>query len=420
MKKIAFLSFHSDPLATPGSRESGGQNIYTFNLMKNLDKLGWSIDLFTRLDFRHKKLEVKLGKNSRVIRLPVGPLGYVPKEELQKFFPEALEKINSFIYKHRISYDLFYGHHYDGGWLGLKLKEKWQKPLVVTFHSLGKIRQATFLKHKKAERLNGLFLSRLQKEEEIVKEADLIISLSEEEKSQLINLYQAQAEKIFIVPPGLDIEHFRPVEKNQARETLHLPLDYFLVLYLGRLEWRKGLGTLIKSLSLLKEKISKVMLIIVGGKIFGAHKNPDDFAEYERLRQKAKEEGVGDLVKFVGQVPHQRVYLYLSAADVLAIPSYYEPFGLVALEGMASKTPVVASRVGGLKEIIQDGENGLLVEPYNPYELSEKIFLLFQNKELAKTLTEKAFNFVQTKFSWSEVAQKISQILISYFPSLAE
>jgi glycosyltransferase involved in cell wall biosynthesis len=127
----------------------------------------------------------------------------------------------------------------------------------------------------------------------------------------------------------------------------------FIILFVGRMEWRKGIATLIHALKLVKEKISNAKLVVVGGKIFGEQFNEADKKEYERLLEVAdKLHNVKDDVKFVGAVNHGDLPKYYSSADVLVIPSYYEPFGLVAIEGLASKVPVVASRVGGLKVTI--------------------------------------------------------------------
>jgi len=167
---------------------------------------------------------------------------------------------------------------------------------------------------------------------------------------------------------------------------------------------------LISATKLLKNEIPKIKTIIVGGRIYGKQKNIEDFKEYQRLLKKAEEEGVKELIQFVGAVDNGQLPLFYSAADIFVIPSYYEPFGLVTLEASACKVPIIASRVGGLETIIQDGENGFLFEPRNPLDLKEKVLQLQKSKELMEVFTENAYRNVVANYSWQNVAAKINNI----------
>jgi len=407
--RIAMFGIHSDPLAPLGSQEAGGQNVYIYSLVKELDKKGWNVDVFTRYDQLHKKNVAFIGRKSRVIRLKGGPIKYIPKTELFDHFPELYQNFLKFI-NYKNPYCIFHGHHWDGGWMALKASEQFKKPFVENFHSLGKIRFQT----KKQYLLNGneaeFFEKRFALEEEIVKKSDIIISLAESEKNDLKNHYQAQEDKIKVVPGGVNLKNFRQIDRVKAREEINFGKDDFILLFVGRLEWRKGIGTLISATNLLRNEIKNLKVIVVGGKIYGKQKNLKDFKEYQRLSGKIKEEKVQDLITFTGRVDNGRLPFFYSAADILVIPSYYEPFGLVALEGMACKVPVVASRVGGLATIIHEGENGFLFEPRNPLDLKEKVLQIFRSKETADRLVENAYNKVKDNFSWKEISSKIEEI----------
>ena len=407
--RIAMFGIHSDPLAPLGSQEAGGQNIYIYSLVRELDKRGWSIDVFTRHDQLHKKTISFIGKQSRVIRLKGGPIKHLPKTELFDYFPELYKEFLNFV-GHRNPYCLFHGHHWDGGWMALKASEQFKKPFVENFHSLGKIRFQT----KKQYLLNGneaeFFEKRFALEEEIVKKSDIIISLAESEKNDLKNNYQVQEEKIKVVPGGVNLKHFRQIDRAKVREEMNFKEGDFILLFVGRLEWRKGVGTLISAAGLLRKEIDNLKVIVVGGKIYGKQKNSKDFKEYQRLVEKAKEEKVEDIINFTGRVDNGRLPFFYSVANVLVIPSYYEPFGLVALEGMACKTPIVASRIGGLAIIIQEGINGLLFEPRNPLDLKKNVLKIFESKGLAEKLSENAYNKVKQDFSWKEISSKIEKI----------
>jgi D-inositol-3-phosphate glycosyltransferase len=411
--RVAMFSIHADPLAAIGSRESGGQNVYIRNLVINLDKRGRKIDVFTRLDDPKKKTVAKIGKNSRVIRLKDGKPTYIPKGQLHPYFPGIYREFLKFI-DSKNPYKLFHGHHYDGGLIALMAHRKFHKPLIVNFHSLGRVRFQTQRQYSIDVNERKVLEERFEIEQKIIEEASLIISLADTEKRDLNLLYGANPDKIKVIPGGVDIKEFMPASKNKAREILRLSKEDFILLFVGRLEWRKGIGTLISSAKLLREFIPNIKALIVGGKIFGLRKNKDDWNEYQRLLKKAEEEEVSDNMRFVGRVDQGRLPLFYSAADILVIPSYYEPFGLVALEGMASQIPIIASRKGGLRLTVKDGQTGLLFEPRNPFDLREKVLRIYRSQELTALLIKNAYQDVLENYSWSYVSEKINNIYESF------
>lgn len=403
------FSVHSDPLALLGSQESGGQNIYIRRLVEALEKFGWSIDVFTRLDSPHKKELVSFGKRSRVIRLKAGPIHYFFKKDLFSVLSEFFNNFLKFI-NFKNPYSLFHGHYWDGGWVAIRAHSKFLTPFIENFHSLGKVRFGTRERYLKDNKEQEVKEKRFGIEKDIINHASLIISLAQSEKNDLINLYNAPQEKIIVVPGGVNLKQFVNAPKDKVRENLHFDKNDFILLYVGRLEWRKGIETLISSVKLLKNDIPNIKAVIVGGRIYGKQKNNEDFKEYQRLSKKAEEDGVKDLIKFMGRLDNDRLPLIYSAADIFIIPSYYEPFGLVALEAAACKVPIIASRVGGLQTIIYEGENGLLFEPRNPFDLKEKVLQLKKSEELSKTLTENAYCDVVANYSWKNIATKINDI----------
>ncbi len=403
------FSVHSDPLALLGSQESGGQNIYIHRLVEELEKFDWQIDVFTRLDSLHKKPLVNFRKRSRVIRLKGGPTSYLTKNDIFSILPQFFNNFLTFI-DFKNPYILFHGHHWDGGWMALRAKEKFSIPFIENFHSIGIVRFNTKKKYLMNKENQDIQEKRITLEKDIINHSSLIISLSETEKNDLVNLYHSPPEKIRVVPGGVNLRQFVNTPKDKARDKLGFNQGDFILLYVGRLEWRKGIGTLISAVKLLKNDLPNIKAIIVGGCIYGKQKNVDDFKEYQRLFKKSEEEGVKDLVRFMGRVDNGRIPLLYSAADVFVIPSYYEPFGLVALEAEACKVPIVASRVGGLTTIIQDGKNGLLFEPRNPLDLKEKVLQIRKSADLAKTLVDNAYRDVVANYSWKNIAAKINDI----------
>lgn len=408
-KRIAMFSIHSDPLASLGSQEAGGQNVYVRYLAEELEKFGWSVDIFTRWDSGHKKQIANITKNTRVIRLKGGPVRYVPKTELLALLPEIFNNFLVYI-NFQNPYHLFHGHYWDGGWMGVQASQKFQKPFVHNFHSLGIIRTETKKRYLKNGNEQEYSSKRLNIENEIIKSASKIICLSETEKLNLNRFYGCPLDKIAVVPGGVNLKYWPLLEKQKAREILGLKAEEFVILFIGRLEWRKGVGTLLSACRLLRDEIPNLKILIVGGKIFGRNKNNADYKEYKRLLKKAEEEKINDISVFVGNVDHPRLPFYYCSADVFVIPSYYEPFGLVALEAMASKVPTVSSNVGGLAATIKDNNTGLLFEPRNALDLKEKIMALYKSKELTTALVESAYKDVAQNYSWRQIVSKISEI----------
>jgi len=409
LKRLAMFSIHSDPLAAIGSHGSGGQNVYVYNLAFNLDKLGWAVDIFTRLDDAKKKIISYIGKHSRVIRLKVGEPSYIQKGNLHSYFPEIYQKFLEFI-NFQDSYNVFHGHHYDGGYLAVKACQSFKKPMVINFHSLGGVRFKTQQLYKQSFKEEKILEERLIIEKEIIEKSSKIISLAETEKRDLNLLYHAPLEKIAIIPGGVNLKQFFSIDKNIARGKINLSKEKFILLFVGRLEWRKGVGTLISAIKLLKEVIPQINLVIVGGKIFGLRKNKDDWQEYQRLLKKVEEENVREYTRFIGRVDQSCLKLFYSSADIVVIPSYYEPFGLVALEAMATQRPVIASRKGGLRLIIKEGESGLLFEPRNSIDLKNQVLKIYQSSILANQLVKNAYQSILEKYSWGKVANQINDI----------
>ncbi len=407
-KRIAMFSIHSDPLARLGSQQAGGQNLYVRLLTEELTKIGWEVDVFTRLDDQRKKQIVQINKKSRVIRLKGGKIGYISKEELMTVLPEIYNNFLSFI-NFENSYSLFHGHYWDGGWMALKAHLHFHRPLVTNFHSLGLIKMQTKERYLMDKNNSSYFTERLNIENEIAKNSSVIVSLAKTEREELQQFYGCPEEKCEVVPGGVDLKRWNRVEKSKAREILNLDQKSFILLYVGRLEWRKGIGTLLSAGRLLKNEIPNLKILIVGGKIFGRQRNTDDYKEYNRLLKKAEQEGIEDITKFVGSISNQRLHFFYSASDILVIPSYYEPFGLVALEGMASNVPVIASNVGGLMNIVENAKDGFLFEPRNPLSLKEKVSLIYNSQELRQRLAQNGYEKVKN-YSWNSMVKKIDGI----------
>lgn len=412
--RILLISDHADPLAEIGSKEAGGQNIYVLYLAKFLSRLGVFVDVFTRLDRKNKKEVVKLNNYLRIIRVKAGPKHYIPRDNFLELIDEFASNILQRIKREKIKYDLIHSNYWFSGLIGLKIIKKIKIPLVHTYHSIGKVRFDALKKFKIQKSDYVLFQKRILKEKEIAKKAKGIIATSPIEKQIIKKLFKTPGKKIKMIPIGVDKKVFYPIDKNKARRALRLSLRKKIIIYVGRIEWRKGIGTLLFALFALKKIVKQCpdshLYIIGGGRSLVAKQL--DMAEQERLLNIANELNLKNYVFFLGPKQQRMLYKYYSAADVVVVPSYYEPFGIVPLEAMACGTPVVASKTGGLKFTVKDGLSGYQVRPRDYKDLAEKIIkILKKGKSYFKT---NCIERVNKKFSW----EKISKQYYNYFQEL--
>jgi D-inositol-3-phosphate glycosyltransferase len=258
------------------------------------------------------------------------------------------------------------------------------------FHTLGEIKNRASLSEHETD-------LRIRSESEIIHGADRVICATELERAAIGRLYAANADKITVIPLGVDLERFRPGGKDVARTELGLE-DERVILFVGRIEPLKGVDILINAAAIIESDIDCTVLIVGG--------DTSSRAQVEKLRSLAREKGIEQRVAFVGAVDHEKLPLYYNAADVCVVPSHYESFGLVAIEAMASGVPVVASRVGGLTDTVKHGETGYLIPWLCPEPFAERIELLLENEPLRRNLGEAA-RLAVDRYRWENVAGAI-------------
>lgn len=388
--RIAMLSAHTSPLGRLGSSKAGGMNVYVRETALELGRLGYQVDVFTRDDGVTEPV-VDLAPGVRVVHLEAGPRTPLDKEALWEAMPAFLNSLRVFRARAGLRYDLVHSHYWMSGWAGTYLQRLWNVPHITMFHTLGEVKnRAREDEHEPSYRIRA--------ERRIVETADAVVAATEDEVMLLERLYQADAEQIAIIPCGVDVHSFRPHEQEAARGALGLGPEP-LVLFVGRLEPLKGLDLLVEALPLLAES---AVLLVVGG-----DEQARDYVS--SLQARAAELGVADRLRFVGAVPHDRLPLYYAAADLCAVPSFYESFGLVALEAMACGTPVVASRVGGLPATVRDGENGYLIPWRSPQAFAARMNAIVTDPEGRERMSRNARRTAE-RFQWARVACDLDQL----------
>ena len=398
MGRIALLSFHGCPVARLGEKDTGGMNVYVLQLAREFAKQGDLVDVYTRFHDPADPQVVDLSDGARVIHLKAGPYD-TTKQDLYQYIPEFLNALCSFQRSEGLDYDIIHSHYWLSGRIGLALRERWNVPHVATFHTLAK----TKLRARAGERESDL---RSAIEKRVIDEADAIIVSTEQEKEDIVRLYDGRSRTIEVIPAGVDLELFQPMDEAHAKSVLGL-CDKRVVLYVGRIEPLKGIDILLQSIALLEDG-SNIRLLIVGGSLDGDE-------ELERMKDLAVELDLEDRVTFTGSVSQTELPMYYAAADVFVLPSHYESFGLVALEAMACGTPVVASRVGGLKTFIRHGESGYLVPWRCPDPFAQRIETLLANETLRKAMGDAARTKAM-EMSWSGVAG----VMLEFYAGLME
>ena len=402
-KRIAFISEHASPLADLGGVDTGGQNVYVAQLAKHLAAQGHTIDVYTRKEDIHQATVVDWVPQIRVINIEAGPVMILPKEELLPFMGEFERHMHGFITTENLQYDLIHANFFMSGLVAQGLKKTLDIPFVITFHALGYIRKL----HQQGE--DKFPAERLAIEKMICCEADQIIAECPQDRADLIEYYQASADKIAIVPCGFSQTEFYPINKDTARKVLRMDADEKVLLQLGRMVPRKGIDNVIRSLASLKNSAKqKVKLLIVGGD--SRNMNDSNCPEYKRLCLLAESLGVGDAVQFVGKKSRESLKFYYAAADIFITTPWYEPFGITPLEAMACGTPVIGSNVGGIKYSVADGITGALVPPNEPQALAKKVDELIGNEDLLTLYGQNALTHVNNLFTWKHVALQMEVV----------
>jgi D-inositol-3-phosphate glycosyltransferase len=400
---VAMLSYHTCPLATLGGKDTGGMNVYVRDLARQLGRMGVHVDVFTRSQDEHVPHVLHdLGYGNRVVHVRAGPEVPLPKRDLVEYIPQFIAGISDFTAAKNLCYDLIHSHYWMSGLAARQLRASWGKPVVHMFHTLQAMKQRVARSPEEAEgqyRMNG--------EKEVLAMADRVIAATQAELAQLQWLYQADLKRISVIPPGVDLSHFYPIPRDEALEFIGVPPCDRMVLFVGRIEPLKGLDILLEAIALLRQRdfgVCPFCLVIIGGD--STESEAAMSAEMTRLQELSVRLGLTDLVAFLGKRDQDTLPYYYSAAEAVVVPSFYESFGMVALEAMACGTPVVASQVGGLAFLVQDGVTGLTVPYEEPAALADRLALLLKDPDLRARMGRQAANFARA-YSWEIIAGQI-------------
>ncbi|MFP3899081.1 MAG: glycosyltransferase [Dehalococcoidia bacterium] len=394
--RIAMLSAHSCPVGKLGTRDTGGMSVYIREIAREMGSRGHPVDIYTRVHDPHDRVIYELGHNARLIHLRAGEDEEIDKLAVYSHLPDFVENLEIFREQADMQYDLIFSHYWLSALAGAHLHQRWHVPHVTMFHTLGALKNAI---REGADPAAGEPepALRVDTERDLVQRCHRIIASTRTGQEELVRYCGAPREKISVVPCGVNLEQFRILDRAQARRHLQLG-DGRVALFVGRIDPLKGIDKLIQALPHLGD-VPGLRLVVIGG-------DEDSRQELAQLRQLASHLELEDAVSFAGLVKHEQLPYYYNAADICVVPSYYESFGLVALESLACGTPVVATGVGGHREIIREGEAGYVVAENDPRTLASKMALLLSGPD-ADTESRRRIRASVSRFSWSNIADRI-------------
>ena len=402
-KRIALISEHASPFGVLGGVDGGGQNVYVGQLARHLATMGYAVDVFTRRDNTLLPEIADWVNGVRIIHVPAGPPTAIRKEDLLPYMADFTTYVIQFCNQQTPAYSLIHANFWMSGLVAANVKQQLGIPFVITFHALGRVRR----RHQ--GRADEFPDERFAIEDRIAAEANAIIAECPQDEEDLRTLYQADANKITIIPCGFNPVEFEPLSKPLARVALGLPAEERVILQLGRMVPRKGVDTVIRSLAyLINEHQIAPRLIIVGGDL--QDPDPRVGAEMARLQAIASENEVSNQIMFVGRQGREVLKYYYSAADIFITTPWYEPFGITPVEAMACGTPVIGSQVGGIKFTVQDGETGYLVPPNEPTAIANRVAELYTQPALLRSFQQQAIDRANAQFTWKTVTAAVATL----------
>ena len=398
--RLALISVSGDPAAEIGKEEAGGQNVYVRQVGLALAQQGWRVDMFTRRIDPEQATIVQHAPNCRTIRLTAGPAKFIGRDDVFGYLPEFVKQFQAFQEQEGYQYPLVHTNYWLSSWVGMELKKLQPLKQVHTYHSLGAV------KYRSVSDLPGITSTRLATEKACLETADRIVATSPQEEEHMRTLV-SQKGSIEIIPCGTDIERLGSISRQEARQELGIPAEAKVVLYVGRFDRRKGIETLVRAIAQSSWRGNTDLRLIIAG---GFRPGQSDGIECDRIKSIVKELGLDGITTFPGRLTESELPIYYAAANVCVVPSHYEPFGLVAIEAMACRTPVVASKVGGLQFTVIPEVTGLLVPPLQEASFAQAIDRILSNPAWGDHLGEIGRQRVEIAMSWDSVASMLSSL----------
>jgi len=415
MKRALMVSTHGYFEGNPsfGRADTGGQIVFVIELSKALVRFGYKVDILTR-QFEDLKHIEPLNDDVRIVRVPCGGSKFIPKEYLVEYLPELVDGFIEYCKRNNLQYEFIDSHYWDAGFVGSRLATVFNVPHVFTPHSLGIWKEMNMRQSLTEEgvEINEAdfeaeynFKQRNTTEKAIMENASQVIATTPEQKTIIGEKYGISESKVSVIPPGFFPEKYRKMDESElkkAYEKYNLPPRF--VVTVGRIASNKGYDLLIKAFKYVVQEVPEIKLVFAIGS-----DEPSDVEKREGLSQLAESVGLADNILFFGHI--KELEAFYNAAEILVMPSTYEPFGMVAIEAMACGTPAIVTSLGGLKDFLVDGEDALFANPLDSQALAETIIKLLKDKGLQKEILRKGYEKAHSTFTWEKIAESTLGII---------
>jgi mannosylfructose-phosphate synthase len=404
---ILVISLHGYVGAEPelGKPDTGGQVVYVLELAKRFSRLGRRVDLVTRRFEGQPEVDV-VNDNFRVWRIPFGGPDFVRKEDMHDHLGDFVTNFLAAARAQGQQYDVVYSHYWDAGLAGQKIAEELGIPHVHTPHSLGWWKRENMASDMDAAEMEEKyrFEERIRAEFLVYQTCDHVIATTVPQVEVLTDEYDVLERHITVIPPGMDEARFSPVrqdDRKRIRERLGMRQND--VLALGRMAQNKGYDLLFRALPTLFELVPDARLVAA----FGGEDSERDEQKLVELRELADELGINERIEWRQYVPDEELADHYRAASVFALPSRYEPFGMVAIEAMACGTPTVLTVHGGLFDVIDFGNQAMFADPFRPVEFGTMMAIPMLYPELSHELSVQGARFARRNFGWTGIAKQV-------------
>lgn len=410
-KRIMMISTHGYVSSEPefGKPDTGGQVVYVLELSRHLGRMGYRVDILTR-QFEGQPATEEVDSRVRILRFPCGGEDFIPKETLCEAIPEWVANVRKYVRSKQTRYLFINSHYWDAGLAGQALANTLGIPHLHTPHSIGAWKRDNMDGNAAELETRYNFRKRIREERIVYDECDMVVATTPQQRDILSQgEYDVPLEKIKVVPPGYDDTRFFPVS-SASRMALKQELDLEgpIVLALGRIARNKGYDLLVRAMPVIAERVPEARLLLAIG---SSEPNEDELRQTEQLKELAEELDVGSQVVFRDYIPDDYLADYYRAADVFALCSRYEPFGMTAVEAMACGTPTVVTTEGGLWELVTWGTEALYANPFDPEAYGHAIAAILQQPRVARQLARGGSQKARAYFTWTGVAQQILSLL---------
>ena len=417
MKRILMISTHGYFEGKPslGLPDTGGQVVFVIELSKALAKYGYKVDILTRQFEDFPQIE-RINEDVQIIRIPCGGKDFIPKEYLVENLPELIDRFIEYCKNNNLKYEFIDSHYWDAGFVGIRLGETFDIPVIFTPHSLGiwkKVDMEETLAKKgiefdeeKFEREYN-FRQRNEAERMIMNNAGKVIATTPQQKDITCEKYEIPEGKVAIITPGFDVDKYRKIDKKALTEPIEqrkLPDEFILTV--GRMASNKGYDLLLEATKYILKEIPDVNLVL---RIGSQKPTENEVQQKNELLKLAENLGISDKLFFLAYI-EELEYIY-NAARVFVLASTYEPFGMTAIEAMACGTPTVVTDRGGLKYFLEDGKDTMIVNPYDTRRLAKTIVTLLKDRRLYNEISQNGYHKAHSIFTWEMISNKTLEII---------